>query len=87
MVYKEVTRTIRLASGESVQAVSYMVDRDHQQYAGKLNLQDQLSFVRSSHGQSGPNTDYVINTQAHLAETGASDPALAWLTRQLQNDS
>lgn len=85
MVYKEVTRNIRLASGESVPAVSYMVDRAHQQYAGKLDLNEQLSFVRSSHGQSGPNTDYVINTQAHLAETGTSDPALAWLTRQLQN--
>lgn len=87
MVYKEVTRTIRLANGESVPAVSYMVDRDHQQYAGKLALDDQLSFVKSSHGKSGPNADYVINTQAHLAETGASDPALAWLTRQLENDT
>lgn len=86
MVYKEVNRTVRLANGESVQAVSYMVDRDHRQYAGKLDLDEQLSFVRSAHGQSGPNVDYVINTQAHLAETGAGDPALAWLTRQLQND-
>nr|WP_306268397.1 gamma-glutamylcyclotransferase [Pararhizobium sp. IMCC3301] len=87
MVYKEATRTVRLASGESVSALSYLVDRDHEQYAGKLDLQEQLALVQASHGQSGPNTDYVMNTQAHLKETGTHDPALSWLTRQLQSGS
>lgn len=85
LVYKEATRTVRLASGESVPALCYLVDRDHEQYAGKLDLQQQLALVRASHGQSGPNTDYVMNTQAHLVETGTRDPALSWLTQQLQS--
>lgn len=85
MVYKEATRKVRLASGDTVDAISYLVDRDHEQYAGRLPLEKQLEIVTHSNGQSGPNTEYVLNTQEHLVSSGASDAALEWLCARLTN--
>lgn len=84
MVYKEVTRKIRLEDGSIVSALSYMVDRNHDQYAGRLSLKEQLVFIKDSEGQSGPNRDYVINTHEHLLKDGTKDPGLHWLSKQLQ---
>lgn len=83
MVYREVTRQIRLSNGAQVTALTYMVDRQHAQYAAKLSLPEQLAHIRAGHGQSGPNRDYVLNTYAHIKEAGAQDRNLAWLAAQL----
>lgn len=85
MVYKEATRKVHLANGETVSALSYLVDRDHTQYAGRLSLEKQLEIVTSSHGKSGPNSEYVLNTQEHLVSSGASDEALEWLCSRLSS--
>src|ERR1700693_3532202 len=53
-VYREVMRSVWLeneARGR-VSALAYVVDRGHVQYAGRLNLTDQLHYVRQGHGRS-----------------------------------
>lgn len=65
-VYLETTRKVRLDDGRDVRALTYVVDRGHEQYAGALSVDDALSQVSGAVGQSGPNEDYVINTAAHL---------------------
>ena len=77
-VYSEVWRPIRLDSPErpAVTALTYVVDRAHRQYAGRLAPEDILSHVRDSHGRSGANADYVINTVRHLRSLGFRDPVL-----------
>ncbi|MEP0519023.1 MAG: gamma-glutamylcyclotransferase [Hyphomicrobiales bacterium] len=85
MVYREAIRKVRLAGGNTVNALSYLVDTDHTQYAGRLPLEEQLEIVTHSHGNSGPNTEYVLNTQEHLVSSGASDAALEWICERLAN--
>ncbi|MBO6758193.1 MAG: gamma-glutamylcyclotransferase [Roseibium sp.] len=87
MVYLEHWRKVRLNTGKTVTALTYMVDRDHPQYAGALPLDEQLEVVRGASGQSGENPDYVLNTAAHLAELGIADAGVAWLARNLMPHS
>jgi glutathione-specific gamma-glutamylcyclotransferase len=84
-VYRPVIRPITLR-GETpgvTQALCYMVNRNHRQYAGNLPLGEQASLVRRSVGPSGKNIDYVVNTVRHLRECGVVDPQLERLMRLL----
>ncbi len=75
-VYKERVMPVVLADGRRVPALAYIIDRAHTQYAGTLSVEEAAATVAVSHGKSGANTDYVINTVAHLKEMGIRDP---WL--------
>lgn len=85
MVYQEARRVVTLKDGSDrrVEALFYIVDRAHEQYAGKLPLDRQLEIVRKSRGKSGHNQDYVLSTARHLQETGIRDSTLEWLARGL----
>ncbi|WP_404401672.1 gamma-glutamylcyclotransferase [Pelagibacterium halotolerans] len=83
-VYRETLRPIRLASGETVTALVYLVDPTHEQYAGRLSLAEQLALVRSANGLSGANRDYVINTAEHLTRMGILDRPVLELSTMLQ---
>jgi glutathione-specific gamma-glutamylcyclotransferase len=84
-VYRETWRPIRLVgSGDVlVSALAYIVDRDHQQYAGKLSREAILEHVRGGAGQSGANSEYVINTVRHLRELDLHDAVLEWVADRL----
>ena len=82
-VYIEREVVAHLAGGGQASAIAYVVDRLHGQYAGHLAREELLSLVARSAGQSGPNADYVLNTEAHLRELGIRDPTLEWLAAQL----
>ncbi len=82
-VYREVRLRARLADGESVRAVSYVADRGHVQYAGRLDRAELVRLVSQGVGVSGDNPDYVRNTQAHLAALAIRDETLEWLARSL----
>ncbi|MEI2386751.1 gamma-glutamylcyclotransferase [Breoghania sp. JC706] len=84
MVYREVLRDVVLGDGRRIQALGYVVERGHEQYAGALPLERQLEIVRESNGQSGPNRDYVLNTADHLKELGIKDRHLSWLADALR---
>lgn len=85
MIYKEAIRALRLEDGFATrtQALTFLVDREHDQYAGVLPRENLLHVVREAQGQSGANPEYVINTANHLEELGIHDPVLSWLSRQL----
>jgi glutathione-specific gamma-glutamylcyclotransferase len=89
MVYRETVRGVTLlASPERrVQAVVYMVDRGHPQYAGRLDLATQLHLVRQGHGQSGANRDYVLSTVHALEALGLRDRDLHLLAERLRGTS
>ncbi len=86
-VYLERSRPVRLADGTAATALTYLVDRAHPQYAGKLDEETQFALVAGAAGQSGPNREYVINTAAHLAELGMPDAALERLAKRLAGAS
>ena len=85
-VYRETVRSIWLAGNPErrVDAVCYVVDRGHPQYAGRLTLEQQLHHVRQGHGRSGNNRDYVIETVAALEALGCRDATLHTLVERLK---
>lgn len=85
-VYRERVRAVRFADGGAAAALTYLVDRGHDQYAGKLDEETQYRFVARAEGRSGPNRDYVVNTAAHLAELGMPDAVLDRLARRLNSE-
>jgi cation transport protein ChaC len=65
--------------GETREALCYIVDRTHEQYAGGLTLEEQAERILLAAGSSGPNADYLARTLAKLDELGIADPELARL--------
>ena len=85
-VYIERVRPVVLVGHPEgrIQAMCYMVDRSHPQYAGKLNLNEQLHLVRHAHGRSGQNRDYVLSTVQALESMGCRDRDLHLLAEKLR---
>ena len=77
MVYIERMSPVRLlSSGRTVNALTYVVDRNHLQYAGVLREGELLVHVRKGKGISGHCADYVRNTASHLREMSIHDATL-----------
>jgi len=74
--YLEVQCDIRLDSGEVVNAYTYVIDPEHEQYAAGLDLDAQAQIIARAHGNSGPNTEYLFNVASHLNEWGVADAEL-----------
>ncbi|MBX5161844.1 MULTISPECIES: gamma-glutamylcyclotransferase [unclassified Rhizobium] len=72
-VYLERRVRLQLAGGCRVEAVTYIADRDHEQYAGTLDAFEAARVVSQAKGQSGPNDAYVFNTAMHLKQMGIRD--------------
>lgn len=82
-VYLERRVGVRLDDGRTVQAVTYVADRAHPQYAGRLPIERLLDLVRQGTGISGANPDYIRATHSQLIELGVSDPVLAGIAARL----
>lgn len=83
-VYLERRVSAHLAGqGEAVHAVTYVADRSHRQYAGKLGSDDLIAHVRKGRGVSGACVDYVRNTLEHLREMRIHDPGLERIAASL----
>ena len=72
-VYHEKRLPVRLDTGVTVEAVSYVADRTHWQYVGGIGLDEMVATIAGAVGEAGANEDYVLNTIAHLRELGISD--------------
>jgi cation transport protein ChaC len=86
MVYREVWRPVMLAGDTErrVRALVYAVDRSHPQYAGRLDIEQQLHLVRQGHGHSGANRDYVLATVSEIEAQGFRDADLHMLAERLK---
>lgn len=85
-VYREAWRPVWLDDDPqgSVQALCYVVDRGHRQYAGQLSLARQLHFVRQGHGRSGACRDYVLAAVKEIETQGYRDENLRKLAEQIR---
>jgi cation transport protein ChaC len=86
MVYLEAWRSVWIDGDAKrrVEALCYLVDRGHEQYAGRLTVARQLHFVRQGHGRSGPNRDYVIDAVTALEKLGYRETELHILAERLK---
>ena len=72
-VYREARRAIRLAGGGRAEALAFLVDEHHPQFAGRLDLFEQVRLVRGGVGESGTNPEYVLETANGLKAIGIRD--------------
>jgi glutathione-specific gamma-glutamylcyclotransferase len=80
-VYDEMLLPVAIASGEKVEALAYVVNPSHPQYAGSLGAPHILDHITQGYGLAGACLDYVRNTIAHLRGLGISDDHLERLAR------
>ena len=84
MVYQEMTRNVEiLGHHQKIEAVTYVVDRTHAQYAGKLSHENLLKLVLQGEGGMGRCRDYVMNTLEHLRQVNIHDKMLEALSAEL----
>jgi glutathione-specific gamma-glutamylcyclotransferase len=86
LAYREAWRTVWLDADPKlrVEALCYVVDRGHEQYAGRLSLAKQLHYIRQGHGRSGPNREYVLSTVKALESLGIRDTELHLLAEHIK---
>ena len=86
-VYREVMRSVWLnsSSQQRISALTYVADRSHVQYAGRVPLGEQLRIVRQGHGRSGANRDYVLATVRAIEAEGFRDEQLHRLALMLHD--
>ncbi len=86
-VYREAWRKVELADGSAVLALAYLVNEDHPQFAGRLDVAEQVRLVQAGTGESGRNTEYVRNTAAHLQALGIRDEGLMRVVAAMGEDA
>lgn len=77
--YREAALTLALADGRRVEALTYVIQPGHAQYAAGLMLEEQARIIAAAQGGRGPNRDYLYNTVAHLTAMGIPDDDLSRL--------
>lgn len=77
--YDEARVALALDDGRAVEALAYVSNRAHPQYAGGLSLEDQAEVIARARGPRGPNADYLLNTVESLEALGLHDPDLVRL--------
>jgi cation transport protein ChaC len=82
-VYHERHVGIELADGRKVNALAFVVDRSHEQYAGRPAPEQIAEIVARASGKAGDNREYVANTLAHLRGMNIVDHQLEAVGRLL----
>lgn len=69
--------------GAPLQALTYVVDRNHVQYC-QFALEKQAQIIARAIGGRGPNTEYLFNTANLLAELDIKDSDMEWLVDRVR---
>ena len=83
-VYLEKTVGVTLDDNRKADAVTYIVDRSHAQYAAGLSVHDAAEIVDGAIGMSGTNPDYVASTVQHLRQMNIHDSLLEGISERLK---
>lgn len=71
------------AGGRELVALTFVVRRDHPQYAGKLSLDKEVEVLATARGVFGSSGDYLERTRIALVAHGIADPYLEDLARRV----
>jgi cation transport protein ChaC len=86
-VYIEVFKRVRVAAlRHTVDALAFVVNRSHAQYAGKLAAEEAFRLIKQGQGQFGACEEYVRNTAQHLRDLRIRDQQLEKLVALLNPD-
>lgn len=81
--YEEADLPLALQDGRAVQALAYVINRNHEQYC-QFDLERQAQMIARSVGGRGPNPEYLYNTAEHLVKMGIHDADMAWLVDRVR---
>ena len=81
--YYEDTVELIAGDGTKINALAYIINRDHEQYC-QFDLEKQAQMITHAVGGRGPNPEYLFNTAAHLKELGIRDDDMDWLTERVR---
>jgi cation transport protein ChaC len=84
-VYLERIGSVTFECGGRAPALAYVADRDHGQYAGRLDVHEAVKRVCGAVGGMGPNEDYVINTAEHIRTLGIRDHWLEHVVAEIRS--
>jgi len=82
--YIEQRVRVRLDDGRTVEALTFLSDRSHPQWAGDLGLDAQAALIAGATGLSGRNTDYLRDLVGHLRDVGARDRVMEALLARVE---
>ncbi|MGH6956376.1 MAG: gamma-glutamylcyclotransferase [Caulobacteraceae bacterium] len=83
--YVEARVAARLADGRRVEALAFLSDRSHPQWAGALSLERQAALIAGAEGLSGRNVEYLADLVAHLREEGVRDRGMEHLLAMVRD--
>lgn len=81
--YFERFERVVLDCGTEAQALAYVMDVTHFQYA-RLPLEEQAEIILRARGAGGPNVEYLLETVRHMREMGIRDPELEGLEARVR---
>ena len=82
--YFEARAHVRLCGGPLVEALVFLSDRAHPQWAGHLDLEAQARLIAGATGLSGRNVDYLRDLVVHLREEGVADSTMETLLARVE---
>jgi cation transport protein ChaC len=71
-IYEPHWLSVTTDAGE-VQAIAFVVNRHHANYAGELPLHEMADIIAAAHGRYGPCREYLENTVRELAALGIEE--------------
>ncbi len=74
-IYRPCWLTVETGAGD-VEAITFVVDETHPQYADSLTQEQMASAIARAHGESGPCRDYFTRTMRELTALGIDEPEL-----------
>jgi glutathione-specific gamma-glutamylcyclotransferase len=74
--YVEARVRVRLLDQRRLQALSFLSDKAHPQWAGVLSLERQAELIAGAEGLSGRNIDYLRDLVGHLREEDIHDRSM-----------
>jgi cation transport protein ChaC len=78
-------RIVKVDAEESrIEALTFVADRAHPNYAGRLEVPTIAQTIAECTGARGPNADYLFNTLRHLHALGIRERHLDALSRAVQ---
>ena len=82
--YVERRVNVRLADDRHVEALTFLSDRRHVQWAGDLTLDAQAALISGATGLSGRNIDYLRDLVMHLRAEGCRDRSMEQLLARVE---
>ncbi len=67
-----------------VTAAGFVVDREHEQYTGRLSLEKTAELIAQGHGERGACHEYLANTVRHLEALGLGAGSLKQVLRLVE---